>query len=77
MPRNSHHGVRASADVTHLRHAYGRANLLVLTATEVTALLVDGDHVIGVVAHDAAGPIRIIAGQVVLCAGAEDTALDE
>ena len=64
-PQNRRHGVRMSANLTHLAPARARPNLTVRAGVRADRVLVRGGRAVGV---EAAGE-TIPAGEVVLCAG--------
>jgi len=70
--RNVHRGRRLSASRAYLHPVRRRLNLDVVTRATVTRLVVDGDRVTGVEYHRPGrrSPVRVTAGEVVLCGGA-------
>jgi len=74
VPLNIVDGLRRGPGAVFLEPALDRPNLTALTGVRVTRLLVAGQRVTGVQAVGPHGPLRLHAEQVVLCAGAVDTA---
>ena len=75
IPKNVVDGQRMSTALTYLAEARGRPNLRILAGAQVQRLLFDGAlRCHGVEADvDGQGPRRLLAGQVILCAGAIHT----
>ncbi len=75
IPKNVVDGRRMSTALTYLAEARGRPNLRILAGTQVRRLLFDGAlRCQGVEADvDGQGPRRLLAGQVIVCAGAVHT----
>lgn len=70
-PHNIRRGRRQSAAVAFLRPAMRRANLRVLTDTEVVRIVWEGTRAVAVDAITPAGPRRFgTSGEIILCAGA-------
>ena len=74
VPLNIADGVRRGPGAVFLEPALSRTNLTVLPSTRVARLRLIGGRVTGVDALGPAGAVRIDAGQVVLSAGAIESA---
>lgn len=70
VPLNIDRGVRIGPGAAFLVPAMNRPNLTVLTGTRVARVRFAGDRAVGVDALGPAGPVRLSADRVVLCAGA-------
>lgn len=70
VPLNVAGGQRVGPGAAFLIPALGRPNLSLLTGTRVIRVRVAGGRAVGVDAVGPAGPVRIAADRVVLCAGA-------
>ena len=70
LPLNIVDGARAGPAAAFLTPALGRPNLSLQTGTRVTRVRIAGGAAVGVAAIGPAGPVRIDADRVVLCAGA-------
>ena len=70
VPLNITGGVRVSTAAAFLSPALGRPNLSLQTGIRVTRVRTAGGAAVGVEAVGPAGPVRIDADRVVLCAGA-------
>ncbi|MGH2558564.1 MAG: GMC family oxidoreductase [Thermomicrobiales bacterium] len=68
-PVNIHQGVRYNTAFGYLDPVRDRPNLTILGNMPVDRLLLDGDHVTGVVAVGPDGPVTIEAGRVVVAGG--------
>ncbi|MBI3898660.1 MAG: GMC family oxidoreductase N-terminal domain-containing protein [Gammaproteobacteria bacterium] len=74
IPRNVVDGVRMSTALTYLEAARRRSNLTLLADTHVHRILWSGRYTCGGVEADVAGtPRRLLARNVILCAGAVGT----
>ena len=75
IPKNVVDGRRMSTALTYLAEARGRPNLRILADTQVRRLLFDGALRCQGVEADVGGqgPRRLLAGQVIVCAGAVHT----
>ncbi len=72
--RNIHRGRRLSAAQAYLRPIRGRKNLTVRTRTFVTGLVFEGRRAVGVdIERRGGGTERILAGEIILAAGAINT----
>lgn len=74
VPLNVTDGVRRGPGAVFLEPALGRPNLTVLPSTRVSRLRLTGGRATGVDAIGPAGAVRIDAGQIVLAAGAIESA---
>ncbi len=74
VPLNIVDGVRTGPGAEYLIPALTRANLTLLALTRAVRLRFSGATAVGVDAIGPQGPIRFIAGRIVLCAGAIESA---
>lgn len=75
VPRNAVDGVRVNAGIAYVLPALARPNLRVRGGCRVLRVVVSGGRATGVEVDDGSGGVeRIAAGEVVLCAGAIESA---
>lgn len=74
VPLNIVDGVRTGPGMGYLLPALGRPNLALLTQTAAVRLEITAGRAAGVEAVGPAGPVRVAASRIILCAGAIESA---